>query len=164
MNVGEHPLYGVWGCLNNRCLQPHHPAYYAYGGRGISVCEEWRKVPGRHQEGQAGFWAFVSYVERELGEKPTPNHSLDRTENDGHYEPGNVEWKDNPNQSGNRRPYSRPNHKVGVSGFRGVRKHGKKWAATIKHKGKSIHLGTYETPEEASVAYEEKRRELRGDA
>ncbi|MDB4338015.1 hypothetical protein N9997_01585 [Synechococcus sp. AH-603-L18] len=152
--------------MNNRCIQPHHPAFKDYGGRGISVCEEWRKVPGYWKGGQEGFWCYVSYVEG-LGEKPSPSHSLDRTDNDGNYEPGNLDWKDKPGQNRNRRPlspHSQSKSKVGASGIRGVSRNGGKWMAKIRHKGEWIYLGTYETPEEAGAVWEAKRKELRGDA
>lgn len=47
--------------------------------------------------------AFKAYILTELGERPTPKHSLDRVNNDGHYEPGNLTWATKRDQSLNRR-------------------------------------------------------------
>lgn len=61
-----------------RCHDSTHPAYHNYGGRGISVCRAWRDDP----------WAFIDHV----GDRPGRGYDLDRINNDGNYEPGNVRW------------------------------------------------------------------------
>lgn len=63
-----------------RCENPEHHKYPRYGGRGIAVCEEWHDVRN-----------FINYLETELGPRPAA-HSLDRINNDGDYEPGNMRW------------------------------------------------------------------------
>lgn len=72
-----------------RCQNPNHHAYARYGGRGIQVCAEWRK----------DFAAFL----RDVGHRPSPDLSLDRINNDGNYEPGNVRWATRQQQANNRR-------------------------------------------------------------
>lgn len=70
--------YSTWTSIKARCFNPKNTFYHNYGGRGITMCFQWRK----------SFEAFISYV----GEKPSPKHSIDRINNDGNYEPGNVRW------------------------------------------------------------------------
>ena len=67
----------------DRCTNPKHAMAHRYTKRGITVCEEWLNDP----------WAFIRYVEENLGPKPTPEHTLDRyPDNDGNYEPNNIRW------------------------------------------------------------------------
>ena len=74
-----------------RCSNPDDPAYHHYGGRGIKVCEEWNSM--------FKFSAFLDHV----GRRPSPAHSIDRIDVDGHYKPGNVRWATRKTQSRNRR-------------------------------------------------------------
>jgi len=72
-----------------RCTNSNRDDYKHYGGRGIKVCERWRK----------SFAAFLA----DMGERPGPDYSLDRKENDGNYEPDNVRWATQAKQGRNRR-------------------------------------------------------------
>jgi hypothetical protein len=74
--------------MKDRCLNSKSDSFYRYGGRGIQIHKEW----------QESFWRFYEY----MGPKTTPKHTLDRINNDGHYEPGNVRWSTNKEQSNNR--------------------------------------------------------------
>jgi hypothetical protein len=72
------PEWTAWKNLKQRCTIPNHPGYGRYGGRGITVCEEWLN----------SFEAFYRHV----GPRPSPEHSIDRINNDLGYFPGNVRW------------------------------------------------------------------------
>jgi hypothetical protein len=76
--------------MKQRCLNPCHPAWGHYGGRGITVCKRWRN----------SFKAFFA----DMGQRSSPKHSIDRyPDNDGNYEPRNCRWATQLQQSANRR-------------------------------------------------------------
>jgi hypothetical protein len=81
--------YRKWAAMIQRCYQPTSSSYAYYGGRGISVCERWRS-------------SFEAFLE-DMGECPSPKHSPDRIETNGHYEPGNVRWATHGEQMTNTR-------------------------------------------------------------
>ena len=86
--TNTHPLYRLWAGIRTRCRNPNATGYDRYGGRGITICAEWDDFP-----------AFV----RDVGERPSPQHTLDRINQNGNYEPGNVRWATPEEQAGNRR-------------------------------------------------------------
>jgi hypothetical protein len=83
------PEYSIWATAKQRVTNPNNERWSDYGGRGITMCPEWL----------ASFEAFFAYV----GPRPSPDHSIDRIDNDGNYEPGNVRWADRKTQRANRR-------------------------------------------------------------
>ena len=83
------PEYAAWQGMRARCHRKTHADYQEYGGRGIVVCERWL----------GSFSAFLA----DVGLRPSPRHSLDRRNNDGNYEPGNVRWATAKEQANNRR-------------------------------------------------------------
>lgn len=87
----DHPLYETWQAMRQRCNNPNASNFNRYGARGIRVCPQWDSFP-----------QFVA----DVGPKPTPSHTLDRIDNDGNYEPGNVRWATPKAQAANRRPRS----------------------------------------------------------
>lgn len=82
--------YSTWRHIQQRCYNPKNKAWDNYGGRGIRVCQEWRD----------SFEAFYAHV----GPRPSKDLTLDRINNDGHYEPGNVRWATWQQQHANKRP------------------------------------------------------------
>jgi hypothetical protein len=133
------PLYTSWIGMMQRCNYKRSKAYADYGGRGIKVCDSWKT-----------FGNYQAWILDNLGDKPSHKHTLDRTNNDGDYEPGNVRWATRLQQVHNRRLFKN-NH----SGYRGVSWHKgvKKWVAQIRIEGKKKHIGYYETPEMAHEVY-----------
>lgn len=83
-----------------RCHNPRTSAFASYGGRGIRVADEWR--------GKGGPVRFLAHV----GVRPSPAHTIERVDNDGHYEPGNVRWATHAEQALNRRT----NRRVEIEG------------------------------------------------
>jgi hypothetical protein len=83
------PEYIAWKAMKARCYDRKTIGYKNYGGRGIRVCEKWLN----------DYPAFL----KDVGMKPTPEHSLDRIENDGDYEPGNCKWSTKVEQRRNNR-------------------------------------------------------------
>lgn len=185
---GKTPEYRAWSKIKERCFKPHHPSYTDYGGRGISMCARWR----------GSFPAFLA----DVGPRPSPAHSIDRIDNDGHYEPGNCRWATRSQQVRNSRHARRltfggetrticewadrlglklntitdrlrKGWQVEEALGRPVRYHGHwhgpdqagptagtyfnrdrgRWAAQIQVNGRKVHLGLFDTREEAHAAY-----------
>jgi hypothetical protein len=82
------PEYAVWEAMIGRCFNANHPQFNDYGGRGITVCEQWRNFATFYQD---------------MGARPTSNHSIDRINNEGNYEPTNCRWTTVDKQSRNKR-------------------------------------------------------------
>lgn len=82
------PEYNTWEKMIQRCRNPNNQAFKYYGGRGIEVCQEWKD----------SFLVFYNHV----GKRPSPKHSIDRIDNDGNYEPGNVKWSLRVEQANNK--------------------------------------------------------------
>lgn len=139
-NRSHHPLYPIYMAMIYRCQNPKHSKYKYYGGRGITVCERWL--------GEKGLENFL----KDMGEKPTSKHSLDRMDNNYGYRPDNCHWATKEEQSANRR--IRHNSK---SGYKCVYQiaNTQKWRAEIQRKGVVTYLGCFNSAYEASMAYEQ---------
>lgn len=87
--LSREPEHNVWSGMIHRCHNPDSKDYKNYGGRGIVVCDEWR----------SSFQAFIEHI----GRRPSDKHSIDRIDNDGNYEPGNVHWATRIEQNNNKR-------------------------------------------------------------
>lgn len=87
---GRPSEYAAWFNMIQRCNNPRNKAYRYYGGRGITVSEEWRQ----------SFEAFINH----MGPKSSPDLSIDRIDVDGNYESGNCRWATKLEQARNKRP------------------------------------------------------------
>lgn len=83
--------YSTWSGIKNRCLNKNTPRYKDYGGRGITICQKWRE-----------FKMFYEDVSK-LPHAFEDGYSIDRIDNDGNYEPGNVKWSTPFEQAQNKR-------------------------------------------------------------
>lgn len=87
-NGKQTPEYTAWAQMKKRCANKNDPDY---GGRGIRVCKPWSD----------DYLTFLS----DVGRRPSPKHSLDRINVNGHYEPRNVRWATAKEQHHNRRAF-----------------------------------------------------------
>jgi hypothetical protein len=81
-------LYETWIRMRSRCNNPNDQSYAHYGGRGIKVCRRWN--------------SYEKFA-LDIGERPTPKHTLERRNNNGDYKPSNCCWATRDQQSRNRR-------------------------------------------------------------
>lgn len=91
VHLQDIPEYGIYHGIKQRCYNPNCTVWKWYGGRGIHMCDKWLE----------GFWNFF----RDVGCRPNDGGfwSIDRINNDGHYEPGNVRWATAYEQAWNRK-------------------------------------------------------------
>lgn len=129
-----HYAYSTWQGMRQRCNNKKTNNYQHYGGRGIKVCERWD--------------SFANFL-ADMGERPSPRHTLDRIDNDGDYEPDNCKWSTRVEQISNRRMGR--NNKSGVTGVSWHRVTNK-WTAQACLNYEKIYLGVFATKQEAIAA------------
>jgi hypothetical protein len=89
--------YRAWSKIKGRCFCKTDAGYHKYGGRGISMCDEWA----------SDFMRFLA----DMGMRPSNKSSIDRMDNDGDYTPENCEWSNPTKQANNRRSSHLLTHK-----------------------------------------------------
>lgn len=80
------PTWYSWCCMKNRCIYPNNPSFRNYGGKGIKVCDRWKK--------------FTNFLE-DMGVKPD-GAQLDRLDSAKDYAPDNCRWATTAEQARNR--------------------------------------------------------------
>lgn len=133
------PEYRAWQRMKQRCYWKKGFAYSYYGGRGIKVCDRWLN-------------SFENFY-ADMGDRPSPELSLDRIDSNGNYEPSNCRWATRSQQSRNSRPSVR--NKSGKTGVYWCEKEGK-WKAQMA-------LGTFTDLQEAIKIREKAERWVYGD-
>jgi hypothetical protein len=115
--MSKQRIYSIWEGMINRCENPHNRNYKNYGKRGINVCDEWHS-----------FESFFAY----MGHPPTPQHTIERINNYGNYEPGNCKWATRKEQGNNTRRSLFIN-------FNGQHKTLSEWAELLDIKFKTLY-------------------------
>jgi hypothetical protein len=87
--TGRERLYGCWRKMHERCKNPNADNYKNYGGRGITVCEEWT--------------SWLTFKAWALANGYGPSLTIERRDGAGNYEPGNCTWATKAEQNRNRR-------------------------------------------------------------
>ena len=84
-------VFAVWTFMLARCYDPEHVGYKYYGGRGITICEEWKDD-------------FLNFYDWAMANGYRDDLTLDRIDVDGKYEPKNCRWATMKEQTANKRP------------------------------------------------------------
>ncbi len=132
-------LYMIWAGMKDRCLNPNNKKYARYGGRGITICQEWMK--------------FEPFMEWSLSHGYMGGLSIDRIDNDKGYYPENCQWTTVQKQALNR------DFSQARSGVRGVSWHKAtgKWYARVIYQRKVVYARFFDDLGEATHAVEEQR-------
>ena len=110
-------LYKIWCGMRQRCNNPNFPCFARYGGRGITICEEWNN--------------YTAFREWALSHGYADNLTIDRIDNDKGYSPDNCRWATRAQQVRNRAPYTQPNRKKKLYTINGITRTAQEWSEVI---------------------------------
>ena len=135
------PEYAAYKDAKRRCNNPTNARWTSYGGRGIEV----------------RFLSFEDFYAH-IGKRPEGDYSLERIDNDGHYEKGNVKWATRSEQQHNKRQ-----HTLSVRHGKGYywHKHTQRYMVRVMFYGICHYVGLFSIEEDAAQAYKDKLEELR---
>lgn len=132
----QHPTYKTWESMKSRCYNKNNKRYGDYGGREITICDEWKNNFKNFYD-----WSVSNGYKRGL--------SIDRINNDGNYEPSNCRWTTKTIQSRNRRCNKNSSSKyAGVSRLKNC----DRWKSSIKINGKNNYIGIFMSEIDAAKA------------
>lgn len=127
--------YRCWGSMIQRCTNPNKKDFKYYGGRGITVCDQWVK-------------SFENFY-KDMGPRPSLKHTIDRIDNDLGYFKDNCRWATKTEQLNNRGMLS--TNTSGVEGVNWSKSH-KKWHVRLRIDGKRKTVGYFDSFEGAADA------------
>lgn len=133
----NHRLYSIYDHIIQRTENKNHKNFKYYGGRGIKICNEWRK-------------SFIVFYDWAINNGYKDGLTIDRIDVNGNYEPINCRWETMKVQARNTRTLRVNN----TSGYRGVYKNGNNFSARITVNYKFITIGNFKTAAEAAKAYD----------
>ena len=132
-----HPLYSLHTRMKTRCYYKSGDKYHYYGGRGITVCDEWHD--------------YIPFKKWALSNGYGIGLTIERIDNDAGYNPNNCTFIPMSEQAYNKRLTKR-----NTTGFHGITEieYGK-FRARVLYKGKRTNIGCFDTPEDAAIARDE---------
>lgn len=130
----KHPLYVTWQGMLSRCYNKNEPTYKNYGGRGITVCDDWQH--------------FKNFA-NDMYPKPNKHMTLERVDNTKGYSKDNCVWASRTQQCHNRRKF-----KNNTSGYTGIKKQKRGYKAVFDDHNVRYIIGNFDDLDDAVNARE----------